>query len=140
MLKKSITFEDYNGKSITEDFYFNLSKAELLEMELSEKGGLEQMIQQIIDTEDNKRIVEVFKDLILKAHGIRSGDGRPFIKTQAIRDEFEQTGAYSELFIELATNEKSASDFVSGIVPDMSDLDKPDAGRVMDTVTDKPAE
>ena len=117
MLKKTITFIDYNDKEQTETFFFNLNEAELTELELSETGGLVQTIEKIIEEEDGKEIIRLFKSIILKAVGIKSNDGRRFIKTDAIRDEFEQTPAYSKLFMELATETDAATAFVNGILP-----------------------
>lgn len=121
MLKKTITYTDYNDNERTEDFYFNLSKAELTEMELSTAGGLAEMIQRIVSTQDAPKIVKVFKDLVLAAYGEKSADGKRFIKTEEIREAFSQTEAYSELFMELATDADAAAAFVNGIVP--KDLD-----------------
>lgn len=117
MLKKSITYIDYDGNQRTEDFYFNLNKAELTEMELSHDGGLVKMIEKIVAEKNAKRIVEIFKDLILKAYGEKSPDGKRFIKNTEVRDSFAQTEAYSELFMELATNAEAAAAFVNGITP-----------------------
>lgn len=117
MLKKTITYTDYDGNSRTEDFYFNLSKAEVTEMELSADGGLSKMLEKIVASQDNKRIMEIFKDIIIKAYGEKSGDGKRFIKSDALREAFVQTEAYSELFMELATNAEAASAFINGIVP-----------------------
>ena len=117
MLKKTITYTDYEGNERTEDFYFNLSKAELMEMELSSSGGMEKYIRRIISERDNAKIVAIFKELVLKAYGVKSDDGKRFIKSQQLRDEFSQTEAYSDLFFELATNADAAADFVNGIIP-----------------------
>lgn len=117
MLKKTITYTDYDGNERTEDFYFNLSKVELVEMQLSEEGGLETYIKNIVDTKDVKRLVEIFKTLVLKAYGKRSEDGRRFYKDEQATKEFSQTAAFSEIFMELATNENRAVDFVNGIIP-----------------------
>ena len=117
MLKKTITYTDYNGLERTEDFYFNLSKAEIMEMELSTAGGLAEMIQRIVDAQDAPAIIKVFKDLVLKAYGEKSPDGRRFIKSAEIADSFSQTEAYSQLFMELATDSDAAAAFVNGIVP-----------------------
>lgn len=117
MLMKEITYDDYDGNKRTEKFYFNLNKAELTEMEMAKDGGLVKTIEVIIETEDNKRIIEIFKDLILKAYGEKSLDGKRFKKSQEIRDSFAQTEAYSELFMELATNDKAAAAFIDGITP-----------------------
>ena len=117
MLKKTITYTDYNGVERTEDFYFNLTKAELLEMELGSAGGFAEMIQKIVAAQDAPAIIKVFKDLILKAYGEKSADGKRFIKSDEIRDAFSQTEAYSQLFMELATDADAAAAFVNGIVP-----------------------
>ena len=119
MLKKTFTYVDYNGVERTEDHYFNLSKAELMEMELSTTGGLAEMINKIVAAQDAPAIVKVFKDLVLKAYGQKSADGRRFIKSKELSDEFAQTEAYSQLFMELATNAEAAAAFVNGIVPAM---------------------
>ena len=117
MLKKTIKYVDFDGNERTEDFYFNLTKAEVAEMEMSSEGGLTKMLEKIVATQDSKRIVEVFKDLILKAYGEKSLDGKRFIKNQELRDAFSQTEAYSELFMELAMNAEMSAAFVNGIVP-----------------------
>lgn len=117
MLKKTITYTDYNGVSRTEDFYFNLSKAEIMEMELSTAGGLAEMIQKVVAAQDAPAIIKVFKDLVLKAYGEKSADGKRFIKSEEIRTAFSQTEAYSQLFMELATDADAAAKFVNGIVP-----------------------
>lgn len=125
MLKKTITYTDYNDNERTEDFYFNLNKAELTEMELSTTGGLAEMIQKIINTQDTPKIVKVFKDLVLAAYGEKSADGKRFVKTEELRESFAQTEAYSELFMELATDADAAAAFVNGIVPKDLDTSKP---------------
>ena len=117
MYKKSMTYTDYDGNQRTEDFFFNLTRAECMEMNFSEAGGLEKMLRRIIAEQDSKRIVEVFKDIVLKAYGEKSPDGRRFIKTPEITEAFSQTEAYSDLFIELATNAESAANFINGIIP-----------------------
>ena len=117
MLKLTRTFTDYNGASRTEDFYFNLTQAEVTEMELSVDGGLVEMINGITAAQDGKQIIALFKDIILRAYGQKSPDGRRFVKNQELRDEFAQTEAYSDLFMELATDAKAAADFLNGIIP-----------------------
>lgn len=117
MLKKTITYKDYNDVTRTEDFYFNLSKAEIMEMELSTAGGLAEMIQKVVAAQDAPAIIKVFKDLVLKAYGEKSADGKRFIKSEEIRTAFSQTEAYSQLFMELATDADAAAKFVNGIVP-----------------------
>ena len=117
MLKKTITYTDYNGTERTEDFYFNLTKAEIMEMEMSTTGGLTEMIQRIIETQDAPSIIKVFKNIIMKAYGEKSPDGKRFIKSQELSESFAQTEAYSELFMELASDSDAASKFVNGIIP-----------------------
>lgn len=117
MLKKRIKYVDYNNTEREEDFYFNLNKAELAEMELSTEGGLQNWIEKVVDAQDMPQLIELFKMLILKSYGEKSGDGKRFIKNDKLSEEFSQTEAYAELFMELATDEKAAADFVNGIIP-----------------------
>jgi hypothetical protein len=122
MLKKTVTYVDYNGVERTEDFYFNLSKAEVAEMELSVEGGFSKMLEEIIASKDNVRIVSLFKQMVLKAYGEKSADGRRFVKSEEISKAFSETEAYSEIFMELALNSDQAAAFVNGIMP--ANLDK----------------
>lgn len=117
MLKKTIEFVDYNGVERKEDFYFNLTKAEIMEMEMTTEGGLAEMIEKIVATQNTPAIIKIFKQLILKAYGEKSPDGKRFIKSEELSNAFEQTEAYSELFMELATDADAAAKFVNGIVP-----------------------
>lgn len=117
MLKKSITYTDFNGVEVTEDFYFNLTKAELIELEMAHEGGLSESLKKIVAAEDGKRIMEEFKNIILKAYGEKSLDGKKFVKSQHLRDGFESTEAYSELFVSLVTDPEAAAEFISGIMP-----------------------
>lgn len=117
MLKKTITYTDYNDVERTEDFYFNLSKAEIAEMAMSTTGGFAEMLQKIVDSKDVPSIIKVFKDLILKSYGEKSADGKRFIKSIEISQGFAQTEAYSNLFMELSTDANAAIGFINGIVP-----------------------
>lgn len=117
MLKKNIKYVDYDGNERAEDFYFNLNKAEVIELQLGTVGGLTKTLEKIVQEKDASRIIEYFKTLILKAYGEKSADGRRFIKSQELRDAFEQTEAYSELFIELASDAKMAAEFINGALP-----------------------
>lgn len=117
MLKKTITYTDYNQVERTEDFYFNLTKAEVMEMEMSTSGGMAEMIQRIIAAQDSPAIIKIFKELVLKAYGQKSPDGKRFIKSDEISTAFAQTEAYSNLFMELATDADAAAKFVNGIIP-----------------------
>ena len=117
MYKKTITYTDYNGHERTEEFLFNLTEAEIAEMEMSKKGGLTNTLQRLIRTEDAPEIAKIFKDLILKSYGEKSDDGRRFIKTKEKADEFSQTEAYSKLYMELAFDDKAAAEFINNIIP-----------------------
>lgn len=117
MLKKTITYTDYNGVERTEDFYFNLKKSEIMEMEMSTDGGLSEMIKKIVATKDVPSLMSIFKKFILKAYGEKSPDGKRFIKSEELSESFEQTEAYSELFMELATSDKAAAEFINGLIP-----------------------
>lgn len=121
MIKKTVTYKDYNEVERTENFYFNLSKAEVLEMEMGTDGGMAESIQKIVDAKDAPAIIRVFKDLVLKAYGVKSDDGRRFMKVKPdgsrYADDFKETEAYSQIFMELATDADAAAKFVNGIVP-----------------------
>ena len=117
MLKKTITYVDYNGTERTEDFYFNLSKAELIDLQIGQTGGLESTIDKIVKTKDQSKIIKLFKELILKAYGEKSDDGRRFIKSEELSTAFSQTEAFSELFMTFAQDDKAAAEFVNGILP-----------------------
>jgi hypothetical protein len=117
VLKKTITYEDFNGETVSEDFFFHLSKAELVELEMSHTGGLSASLERIIAAQDNKALIAEFKNLILSSYGKRSDDGRRFIKNQELRNEFESSAAYDALFMELVTDTDAAIDFVQGMIP-----------------------
>lgn len=117
MYTTTINYEDYDGNPRTKEAHFHLSKAELLELQVSWDGGLEKVLQKIIEEKDQKRMIEMFKMIILKSYGVKSLDGNRFEKSQAITDEFTQTEAYSELFMKLATDDKAAAEFINGIMP-----------------------
>ena len=122
MLVKSITYPDFNGEIRTEDFMFNLSQAECMEMELSTNGGMQQLIERIVSEKDSEKIVSIFKKLILKAYGIKSPDGKYFRKSDEISKDFESTNAYSVLFMELATNADAAAEFIRKVLPAADDV------------------
>lgn len=117
MFKKVLVYTDFNGLEVKEEFCFNLTKAEILEMQLEKSGGFAESIQKIIDSKDTPSIIKIFKELLVKSYGIKSEDGKRFIKNDKIREEFTQTAAYSDLFVEFASNADSASAFVNGIMP-----------------------
>lgn len=117
MLTKKITYTDFNGEQQTEKFYFNLSKAELLEMEIGKNGGYQNYLKRLINSRNQEEIAAIFKMFILKSYGIKSDDGKRFIKSEEISKEFEQTDAYSELYCELVTDTKKATEFFNGLIP-----------------------
>ena len=125
MLKLTKTYTDYNGVSRTEDFYFNLSESEIMEMELGTTGGFAEMVQGIVAAQDAPAIIKIFKQIILKAYGEKSADGKRFVKSEAISEAFAQTEAYNQLFMELATDDKKAADFINGIVPKSASKTQP---------------
>lgn len=117
MLKKIIKYEDFNGVEKSKEFHFNLSKAEIAEMELEIPGGMSAYLKRITEAQDTPTLVKIFKDLVLRSYGVKSDDGERFIKSPELRQEFEQSAAYSELFMELATDAEAAASFVNGIMP-----------------------
>ena len=117
MFKIPVTYTDYNGNERSEDFYFNLTQAEVTEMELTTQGGLADKIQTIINAKDVPTIIMTFKDLVLRSYGRKSADGRRFEKSQELRDAFEQSEPYSIIFMQLATDPDAAAAFVNGITP-----------------------
>ena len=116
-MKKTVAYEDFDGNQRTEDHYFNLTEAEITEMELSLNGGLSQLLEKILQENDNRQIIEYFKKIVLMSYGKKSLDGRQFVKNDAIREEFASTVAYSEIFMELATDADAAAAFINGIMP-----------------------
>lgn len=117
MIKKTITYTDYNGVERTEDFHFHLTKAEVMKMQMGTTGGLAEMIERIVAAQDMPTIISTFEDMVLKSYGVKSPDGKQFIKNDELRTAFSQTEAYSQLFMDLALNADKASEFVNGIMP-----------------------
>ena len=117
MLKETLKFVDFDGNEREEDFYFNLTKAELLQMELSVKGGFHTYVERIIKSQDTTELIRIFKELLDKSYGVKSDDGRRFIKNEEVLSDFKQTEAYSDLFMMLATDADKAARFVNGIFP-----------------------
>jgi len=117
MFKKTIHYKDYDGNERNEDFYFNLTKAEVMEMELGASGGFARMLEKIVSDQDGRRMVEIFKEFIVRSYGEKSPDGKRFIKNKELTDAFMQTEAFSELFMELATDPDAASVFINGVIP-----------------------
>lgn len=122
MYKITETYTDYDDNQRTEDFYFNYSQAELADMQFSVAGGLAGMIDKIIKTNDTPELVKLFRELIQKAYGEKSNDGRRFMKSPELTKEFTETEAYSQIYIRLATDSKAAQDFINNVIPkDMKD-------------------
>lgn len=126
MLVERVKYKDFDGNEREENFYFNFTEAELTEMELSTKGGLKNEIQRIMDSQDQSEIIKIFKNLLLKAYGVKSPDGKRFIKDEQLTKEFEQTNAYSQLFMKLAFDDEAAAKWINGVIPQeiAKELDK----------------
>jgi hypothetical protein len=122
MLKKTITFEDLDGNLITEDFYFHMSKAELVEWQLGREGGMEEHLREILANKNTSLILSTFKQILLKSYGVRSADNRSFVKSEQTTREFEGTDAFSQIYIELVSSAQAGVEFINGIMPkDISD-------------------
>lgn len=118
MIKKTVTYTDFNGTKRTEAHYFHFSQAELLDMEMSVDGGFAERIQKIVDAKDQKELLKVIKKFVYDAYGVKSDDGRRFQKSVEIKEAFVESPAYSEIFMELVTNDEAAAEFVNGVIPD----------------------
>lgn len=130
MLKKTITYTDYDGLERTEEFRFNLTKAELVDMELTTAGTFSETMKRIIAGKDIIRIAKLFKELLLKSYGVKSDDGKRFIKSQELSEAFSQTEAYSDLYIELLSNPEEAAKFFAEVAPKMEEVSAVPAGNV----------
>ena len=124
MVKKTVSYRDFDGNQRTEDYYFNLTPADVVELENSMNGGLSQLLEKITKENDQTQIIQYFKKIVLDSYGVKSLDGRTHVKTEELRNEFKSTMAYSEIFMDLATDAKAAADFVNGIMPPKEVLDK----------------
>lgn len=117
MLKKSITYTNFNDEEVTEEFYFNLSKAELVKMEVSRDGGMKEHLERIVATNDGKQIIAEMEKIVQAAYGVKSEDGKRFIKTPELWEEFKTSEAYSVFFMELVTQADKAAEFVNAVIP-----------------------
>lgn len=117
MLKKTITYTDYNGNQRTEDFWFNLNKSELVELGLSKTGGLGAMLQRIIKEQNAPEIIKILKEILFKAYGEKSDDGKYFRKSEELSMNFSQTEAYNELFMDIFSDPEKSIAFFKGILP-----------------------
>lgn len=133
MLKKTMTYTDFDGNERTEDFHFNLSKSEIVEMELAQAGGLSAMLKRIVAERDKSRIITMFKDIIYRSYGEKSDDGKRFVKVrngERLAEAFMQTQAFDDLFMELANDAEKASAFVNALIPkDLADKAAGDAAN-----------
>ena len=117
MLKRNITYENFNGENCSGTFYFNISKPEIVELQYSEADGFDETLKKIVKADDQGALIAIFKKLILDSFGQKSPDGERFIKNAQLREDFSQMAAFHSLFMELATNSDSASEFIIGIFP-----------------------
>ena len=123
MLKKTIAYKDYDNNERVEDFYFNLSKAEMHEMEYGTTGGMTKIIEQMVATQDTARIMKMFKEIIMRSYGEKSLDGKRFIKSPELAEAFIQTEAYSNLFMELIQDPEKFAQFIKAVIPDIPEID-----------------
>lgn len=134
MLKKNIKYTDYNGVEREEEFLFNLSKSEIMELELTTPGGLAEKIQQIVAANDTAAIIKIFKDIITKSYGEKSSDGKRFIKVDEkgvpLALAFSETEAFSQLFMELVTDAEAAANFIKGIIPGDINVSEEDIKKI----------
>lgn len=138
MYKIREKYEDYDGNERVEEFYFNLTKAEITDMELTTEGGMSAMLNRIIAAKDTSKLIAVFKDLILRSYGQKSPDGRRFIKSDELTKEFTETPAYSQIYLRLATDDKAATEFVNNVIPkDLQKEVKAAQGNVIPTEFNK---
>lgn len=121
MYRVTVYYTNFNDEETSDVLYFHLTETELTEMELTQKGGLDGMLQTLIETKDNEKIVKIFKDFILRSYGIRSADGSSFIKVdpegKRLADMFVQTAAYDAFFMRLAGSVEEQIKFINGILP-----------------------
>lgn len=118
MLKKTYTYKDYNGVERTESFYFHFTEAEILDMEMSAEGGFAERVQRIIDAKDQAALMKLIKKFVIDAYGVKSDDGRRFIKNEEVKTAFLECPAFSDIFMDMVTNDELAAEFVNGVIPD----------------------
>lgn len=132
MLKKTIEYEDFNGNLVKEDKYFNLTDAELMELELSYKGGLSKYLQELLENEDTLGIMNFIKKLVFISYGKRSEDGKRFIKDEKFTQEFFQTDAYSKLLMDLLTDQYAGAKFINGLVSNSRKMSDEELMKVLE--------
>jgi hypothetical protein len=118
MLKKTYTYKDYNDIERTETFYFHFTEAEILDMEMSAEGGFAERVQRIIDAKDQAALMKLIKKFVIDAYGVKSDDGRRFIKNEEVKTAFLECPAFSDIFMDMVTNDELAAEFVNGVIPD----------------------
>lgn len=118
MIKKTVTYKDYGGRERTESFYFHFTEAEILDMEMSTEGSFSTRVQRMVDAKDTSSLLQIIKKFVLDAYGVKSEDGRRFVKNDEVRADFKDCPAYSTIFMRLVTNDVEAAEFVNGVVPD----------------------
>lgn len=122
MFKKTVTYKDYNDVERTETYHFHFSEAEILDMEMSVEGGFAERVQKIIDANDQTKLMKVIQKFVIDAYGVKSEDGKRFIKNEQVKTEFIESPAYSKIWMELVTNDQVAADFINNVIPaDMKD-------------------
>lgn len=117
MLKRDVTYENFDGETVTDTLYFNLTRTELVELQVDYEGGLDTVIERIVEAKDVKSIFSLFKRILVAAYGVKSDDGKRFIKNEQLREEFTQTAAYDALITEISTDDNKASAFIIGVIP-----------------------
>lgn len=117
MLKKQVTYKDYDGNDKTTTLYFHLNKFEWLELETYTKGGLIENLKHAIETGNAKKTIDILKKIILRSYGEKDPETGSFEKSDDIAIRFSKTDAFSELFYELAYNEEAAQSFFMGLIP-----------------------
>lgn len=117
MIKKTVNYTDFNGVAQTEELYFNLTKMELVKLDTEFVGGLQQTIQTAVDNNDTKTIMDCIEKILIKGYGKKSDDGKRFIKSAEMAEEFKQSAAFDEVFYQIASNEDEASAFITGLMP-----------------------
>lgn len=117
MLKKELTYENYDGVEVTEVFYFNLTKAELTLWEASEDGGVSARLKKMVDTKDGKSIMSTFYDIMMRSYGEKSADGKRFVKSPEMSKAFSETVAFDIIFSEMMEDPEKALNFVQKVLP-----------------------
>ena len=136
MIKKTVEYTDFDGNKRKEDFYFHLTEAEVADWELSVEGGLSKRLVNIIKSNDVRKIIPIYKEILIKSYGVKSADGRRFIKNDEVRDDFVQTQAFSDLYMKLATDAEEGSNFIKGIMPAIDESKFKDVNKMIESSDD----